>query len=328
MLPSGRRVDRATYERFTEPIEVTLVAGPRKTALVFILDQYGLPWTWEAPEGILEERLRQFDGNVYRQFLRDHGLKTYREVSKRTARGSPIPRTMTLDESPSGAWERALNAYRYDADLTRFSGADQHPGWFGLNIDPGDPLQTMGFETRFRGQARRHLEAWAEVVFWKLYTMPPARNGAAQQVFERKVRPAVLWGLCLDYVTNPNIESFRVFRNELFDTGVATAATFPAFICPERFPMVDTQTARWAIENGSQHGYSGVGGPDLECVPELGPGDTIQESDWRFVETWLAWCRFTAWRLSQRTQRWWRARDAEMAVFAAQKRQLTLPPLV
>lgn len=246
----------------------------------------------------------------------------------RTAIGPP--RTMTLDEPPSSAWERALNAYRYEADLTRFSGADEHPGWFKLNISPGDPLQTMGFETRFRGQARCHLEAWAEVVFWKLYAMPPARNQAAQRVFERSVSSAELWGSCMDYVMTPNIESFRAFQSKLFDSGVATAATFPAFICPERFPMVDTQIARWALENGCRHCYSGVGGPDLECVPDLGRGDTLQENHWRFVETWLAWCRFTAWRLSQRTHRWWRARDAEMAVFTAQRSggQLTLPPLV
>ena len=71
-LRSGRVVDQNTYDRFAGPLEVTVVAGPRKTALVFVLDQYGLPWTWETPEGILEERLRVFDERVYKQFLRDH----------------------------------------------------------------------------------------------------------------------------------------------------------------------------------------------------------------------------------------------------------------
>ncbi len=66
-------------------------------------------------------------------------------------------------------WTDALEKYRYPVDLRRFAGAGNHPGWFDLNICPGDPLQTMGFETRFRGQAPDHREAWAEVVFWKLY---------------------------------------------------------------------------------------------------------------------------------------------------------------
>ena len=105
-------------------------------------------------------------------------------------------------------------------------------------------------------------------------------------------------------------------------------STFPAFICPERFPMVDTQVTRWASENSSAHRYSGVGGPDLECVPELRPGAVLRESHWRFVETWIAWCQFTAAILAQRTGRTWRARDVEMAVFYAQKsHNLTLRPL-
>ena len=82
-------------------------------------------------------------------------------------------------------WKRALDAYRYPVDLGRFTGARECPGWFELSIDPGDPLQTLGFETRFRGQARHHREAWGEVVFWKLYMMPPARNGKTQDVLDK-----------------------------------------------------------------------------------------------------------------------------------------------
>lgn len=71
-LPSVREVDQNTYDRFTEPIKVTLVAGPRKTALVFILDQYGLPWTWESSMSTLEATLRAYSPKVYAQFLKDH----------------------------------------------------------------------------------------------------------------------------------------------------------------------------------------------------------------------------------------------------------------
>ena len=58
--------------RFSEPLSFTLIAGPRKAALIDVLDQHGLPWTWETPEEDLEERLRQFSEQVYRQFLREH----------------------------------------------------------------------------------------------------------------------------------------------------------------------------------------------------------------------------------------------------------------
>ena len=217
--------------------------------------------------------------------------------------------------------EKALDSYQYPVDLTDFPDAPKHRAWFDLKIVPGDLLQTMDFETRFRGQARDHLEAWSEVVFWKLFS--GGRGRAAERaatLLGSGVSPADLWSSCVDYIANPKIESFRAFRSKLFKTPVvATAATFSAFICPEKFPMVDTQITRWASENSRTHRYSGVGGPDLECVPELQPGDVLKESHWRFVESWIAWCRFTAWKLSQHTGRAWRARDVEMAVFSARK---------
>ena len=226
-------------------------------------------------------------------------------------------------------WERALESYRYPVDLTGFRDAQQHPGWFDRNI-AGNRTETMSFETRFRGQAHDHLEAWGEVVFWKLFSSGKGRAAKrTAALLGSGVAPADLWSSCADYIANPSLESFRAFRCMLFTQPVvATAATFPAFIYPEKFPMVDTQITRWARKNGGEHGYSGVGGPDLECVPELLPGAVLRESHWRFVESWIAWCQFTAGILSQGTGRVWRVRDVEMAVFSAQRRDdLTLKPL-
>ena len=104
-------------------------------------------------------------------------------------------------------------------------------------------------------------------------------------------------------------------------------AAAPAFICPERFPMVDKQVTRWALEHGCRLRYSKVGGPDLKCVPDLSGGEVLKESHWPFVESWIAWCRFTAWKLSRCSGRRWRARDVEMAVFTAQRKPLRLDPL-
>ena len=186
-------------------------------------------------------------------------------------------------------------------------------------MSPGDPVQTRAFETRFRQQAPFHLEVWAEVVYWKLYTMGIARNRTTRRVLDSGVLPDELWSACTDYIENGTQESFRKFRSKLFtSSGVATAATFPAFICPERFPMVDTQITRWASKNGHLHRYSGIGGPDLECVPVLKSGEVLQDQHWPFVESWIGWCRATAGKLSQRTGFEWLARDVEMAVFTAQ----------
>ena len=228
-------------------------------------------------------------------------------------------------------WETALDAYRYPVDLNGFRDAQNHRGWFDVRIDPGDRAETMSFETRFRAQALDHLEPWGEVVFWKLYSGGTGRaSKRAAALLGSSAVAADLWSSCANYIANPDLNSFRAFRSKLFSAPVvATAATFPAFICPEKFPMVDTQITRWASENGGAHGYSVVGGPDLECVPRLRPGTVLREGHWTFVESWIAWCQFTAAILTERTGRAWRARDVEMAVFSAQRgHNLTLRPLV
>ena len=87
-------------------------------------------------------------------------------------------------------WKRALDEYRYPVDLRKLAGFPNRDGWFELNISPGDPLQTMGFEARFRQQACHHLEAWAEVAFWKLFAIPLARKSDWQRGFGVPARPS------------------------------------------------------------------------------------------------------------------------------------------
>ena len=95
--------------------------------------------------------------------------------------------------------------------------APEHRGWFDLKIDPGDMPQTADFETRFRARAQNHLEAWGEVVFWKLYSggkgRPAKRAGA---LLDSGVVAADVWSSCADYIANPNLDSFRAFPTELF----------------------------------------------------------------------------------------------------------------
>lgn len=221
------------------------------------------------------------------------------------------------------AWKHALDEYRYPVDLRRFDGASRHPGWFQLNICPGDALQTTGFEARFRSQARHHEQAWAEVVFWKLYSggQGIAAKRARELLDPRgPVSASELWSSCAAYIEQPDRATFSALRSKLFAKPVvSTVATFPAFICPEKFPMVDRQIARWVRENGEQHGYPG----DIDQVPRA----AITESHWPFVASWMAWCQSMAAKLTRRTGFFWRARDVEMAVFTAQRCGLELNPM-
>ena len=43
----------------------------RKQHLAFVMDMNDIPWSWETPEAVLEERLRNTDPEAYRQFLQD-----------------------------------------------------------------------------------------------------------------------------------------------------------------------------------------------------------------------------------------------------------------
>ena len=229
-------------------------------------------------------------------------------------------------------WKQARDAYCYPVDLRKFTGASKYRGWFKENIKPGDRCRTMAFQDRFRKYGPDNLEAWGEVVFWKNYKRRAAANRITKKnVFAREISAIDLWSKCNDYIKNTDLESFRAFRELLFETPVvATAATFPAFICPEKFPMVDKQIARWAMKHGAEHSYPG--GPALTCVPDLSSGEVLRESHWPFVESWIRWCRFTACKLEILTGETWRARDVEMAVYTAQTAQkkddMQLNPLV
>ncbi|MYC33785.1 MAG: hypothetical protein F4X64_11495 [Chloroflexi bacterium] len=233
-------------------------------------------------------------------------------------------------------WEKALDSYNYEVRLAEFQDAQMYPGWFKWDTGNGDRARTMEFEKRFRKLAPDHLEAWYEVVFWKLYSSDGAASHRARTVInaikESGVSAPQLWLLCQRYIDEPNRENFQSFRQNLVtSSAVAVAATFPAFACPEKFPMVDKHVTDWARHNGSHHGNQKPVGTILAEAPDLSGSVTALRDDLmvhrRFVQSWNDWCQFIAELLNQRTNRHWRARDVEMAVFTAQRDGLPLNPL-
>lgn len=220
-------------------------------------------------------------------------------------------------------WERALDEYQYPVRLGEFKDHDMYPGWFKCDTSNGDRTRTIEFEERFRRLAPDHLEVWYEAVFWKLYTTKQFRQKTTQDVILRLTddRDAAkrLWETCSNYMDAPSPErrKFEKFRQNLFGSGVAIAATFPAFMRPEQFPMVDTHIAAWSQTNGIEHG--------LLPTP-YGAEKRVHERHWDFVEAWIKWCRHTAAILTQQTGKHWRTRDVEMAVFTAQRSQKSRSP--
>jgi hypothetical protein len=116
-------------------------------------------------------------------------------------------------------------------------------------------------------------------------------------------------------------------------SGIAVCATFPAFIAPDQFPMVDRQIAKWVVNNAVSQNR---GSHCSQCGVFLHPPrpfdqrkDVLKLSHYPFIESWIAWCGCQARRLTELSRRYCRARHVEMAIFTAQRLdpQLKLPPV-
>jgi hypothetical protein len=84
----------------------------------------------------------------------------------------------SLTEREGMAWVRALRQYKYPVNLALFRvGRSFSDKWFRANLRHGDWQETVQFEARFREFGPKCLEAWYEVVFWKLFSLPLVRNG-------------------------------------------------------------------------------------------------------------------------------------------------------
>ena len=74
-----------------------------------------------------------------------------------------------MGDRPWERWERALLEYRYVVDLRDFAGRSEYgEQWFSENLASGDREETIHFEDRFRAAANVAIEAWYEVIFWKM----------------------------------------------------------------------------------------------------------------------------------------------------------------
>lgn len=238
--------------------------------------------------------------------------------------------------SDTWTWEEALQAYSYPVNLAAFKNANEYPSWFETNTDDGGLNKTTTFEDRFRKYAPHSIEAWYEVVFWKMFSQEGRRDartkGVIKKITDSGVTADTLWRLCKEYMVCQDVASFRKFRRNFFSADVvAIVATFPAFIDPQNFPMIDKHVADWARFHRNQHDYTRHGGPALSKPPKFTKSITVlrlDQSDHReFVASWIEWCRFVARILSCHTDRHWRARDVEMAVFTTEICSKELKPL-
>ena len=103
--------------------------------------------------------------------------------------------------------------------------------------------KTLKFQDSFRSRAGNDIDAWFEVANRK---SPRSAGKTILHIRKTGTTAAELFNLCETYMESPSLKTFSQFRRRLAKTDViATAATFPAFLRPDQFPMVDTQITRW-----------------------------------------------------------------------------------
>jgi len=225
-------------------------------------------------------------------------------------------------------WLHALQSYRYPVDLTTYPRATEHPGFFNLVI-AGDRDSTAAFEERFCALAPNNTAAFLEVVYWKLYSQGGRAkyhtSRLADGLRKRGVAPVDLWSATNSLANHLCKENLRRFRRVLGISSpvLAVALTFPAFACPDRVPMVDLNVARWVNRSYGEHSAH----RDAKLRPFPLRGTALGDLDFDSYLAWVSWCQEVALLLGQDTSRRWRARDVEMAVFAASRSGLVLHPL-
>lgn len=227
-------------------------------------------------------------------------------------------------------WENARKSYNWEVNLGCFKYKANYPGYFNRTITL-DNVEDL--EKAFRVAIDRFgsFEVAGEVCFWKNYRSPQ-KNSLTLHLL-RHLKKQDNWKKFVEALikvsNEPTYKNFMNFVDACNQrNGFATPLTFLAFYNPAKYPMVDRHIANWWTKNKSIHGRG-----DSPIFSQRKDGWIYnKESSWRAYMAWTEFCQEYAKRLSKCSAREWRARDVEMAVWAAQKKgqkgSILLSPLL
>lgn len=225
----------------------------------------------------------------------------------------------------SESWLHALQSYNYPVNLRLYCDAERYPGFFDAHVT-GDRESTIAFEDHFRRLAPDYIEAYLEVVFWKMASQggrASYRTGKiAESLWETRAQARDIWKALLSFVDAPDRPKLQQVRKQLGISAqvLPVSLTFPAFVEPKMFPMVDSYVAKWVNSNWERHNSR----RENRLMPFAMNSTSLRDNDFDSYLSWVRWCREIAGLLTNETTLQWRARDVEMAVFTAQLRQLPL----
>ena len=226
------------------------------------------------------------------------------------------------------SWINALSNYSYPVNLSSYENSGQFPGHFLRDI-AGDRGSTIEFEDYFRENARSSIDVYFEVIFWKLYTRKQIRYKITTRIVNylqrENINPESLHNAIECFVEEPTQRNLRNIRKLLgIRTNVlAVALTFPAFLNPEKYPMIDNNVAKWVNPNLTLHNRN----RQARLTPFAFGYPSLSDNDFGNYLSWVEWCNEMAEVLTSETDLQWRARDVEMAVFTAKRENLGLTPI-
>lgn len=224
-------------------------------------------------------------------------------------------------------WKDALEKYRYEVNLMEYCGRERFPKYFERYI-PGDRCSTIDFENYFRCNCSTKIEPWFEVIFWKMNSQKNRRQAQTcnivQKFLKSEMQPSKLYNAVKKFMECKTDEeaknAFKIYQNMFYPSDrIATVATFPAFLDPQNFPMVDTHIAKWVNMQRQRFNSANPDAPQL-ISSEYGSNSksSLSMSDFPFYLRWIQWTRYYAKKLNMcDTGIDWRPRDVEMAVFTA-----------
>lgn len=221
-------------------------------------------------------------------------------------------------------WIKAYKSYKWVVDLSKFQDGNDYHNSFNYLVTPHN---LINFENLFRYEINNSNDfsfiRAGEVCFWKNF-------GAFQNrdKITRKLLMHLSMRECWDNFTStliilsntPQYENFQNFTKSCKQPyGFATPITFLAFFKPTIFPMVDRHIAKWWNKNSPTFGY-------LDFRKFSCSDGTISktENNWYAYIDWMRFCNNIASTLKKKYQLTWRPRDVEMAVWQAQKNNLSL----
>ena len=140
-----------------------------------------------------------------------------------------------------------------------------------------------------------------------------------------------MWAACTNFVEAGSRTAFEELQTQLLVSrgSIPVVATFPAFMRPDRFPMVDRWIANWVVEYLKEYpGEAGGLVPPSESFLRGKRTTLTVPADWPFYASWTEWCRAAARILADCTGSLWRARDVEMVAFANARSGLPILPAI